>query len=433
MESDPDIFLSISFLLSLFLLACFASAEVAFASLAEERLLALRQKVSKRSQRTETLLSNTPALFLALKGGMVVAYIVLLTSCTLLCLDLAAALNLRPLWVLLCAVIVVAILLFTIHEVLAARFALDKSVRVAEMLSLPLLIYTRGVSPVVNLLLLLLKFISRRFELDGNGLDHHKILAMVENGNDDELEDDERAMIHSIIEFGDTEVHEIMVPRTDMVCVDETTDLRALTKLIREKGHSRIPLYSEDVDNILGIIHVKDLLPYSTDTRTRESHLTDLARPAYFVPESKKLDLLLKEFQKEKYHMAIVLDEYGGTAGLVTLEDVIEEIVGDIQDEYDKEPPLVRKVEENVYLVDAKIDLHELNETLMFTLPTEGEYESLGGFMLSLTGYVPEEKEVVTYENYSFSVEKIARNRIIEVKLTVNVTAAGVQEHTKLE
>ncbi|RMF58153.1 MAG: HlyC/CorC family transporter [Calditrichaeota bacterium] len=234
----------------------------------------------------------------------------------------------------------------------------------------------------------------------------------------DALEDAERAMIHSIFEFGDTEVHEIMVPRTDMVCVEENTDFETLVKLIDERGHSRIPLYSEGVDNILGVIHVKDLLPYMTSEKVSRPALKELARPAYFVPETKKLGTLLKEFQRDKHHMAIVVDEYGGTAGLITLEDIIEEIVGDIQDEYDKEPPLYRKLDDQNYIIDAKIDLHELNEKLNFDLPTEGEYESLGGFILSLTGYVPDEKEVVTYGNYTFFIEKVDRNRIRRVKLT---------------
>ena len=201
----------------------------------------------------------------------------------------------------------------------------------------------------------------------------------------------------------------------------DKADVKKLVMLIKEKGHSRIPLYSDDVDNILGIIHIKDLLPYiGAAAEAKSPNLLRLARPAYFVPETKKLDRLLHEFRQEKGHMAIVVDEYGGTAGLVTLEDVIEEIIGDIQDEYDKEAPLFKKIEKNVYDVDAKIGLDELNDALDFDLPTDGDYESLGGFILNLTGYVPDENEVVRYENYDFLVEVVVRNRIKRVRLTVN-------------
>jgi CBS domain containing-hemolysin-like protein len=282
------------------------------------------------------------------------------------------------------------------------------------------MIYYYVVSPVSNALTQIIHSISQKFKLKLNGLDSEKILAIVEDSEETDLEEDERQMIHSIIEFGDTEVHEIMIPRTDMVCIDEYTTLSTLTGLAKEKGHSRIPLYKDDVDNILGIIHIKDILPYSIRDNTKEPSLIKFARPAHFVPETKKLDDLLKEFQKEKHHMAIVVDEYGGTAGLVTLEDVIEEIVGDIQDEYDRELPLFQKINEKTFTVHAKIDLHELNDNLNIDLPTEGEYESLGGFILSLTGYVPEEKEIVVYEDYHFLVEKIERNRIIRIKLSIN-------------
>jgi CBS domain containing-hemolysin-like protein len=206
-----------------------------------------------------------------------------------------------------------------------------------------------------------------------------------------------------------------MVPRTDIISAEEESTIEDITSLMNEKGHSRLPLYREDIDHILGIVHIKDLMPFVLSSVSKS--LIDVARPAYFVPETKKLHHLLKEFQREKHHMAIVVDEYGGTAGLVTLEDVLEEIVGDIQDEYDRETPLYQKIDDNTYSVNAKIDLHELNEDLALTLPTEGEYDSLGGFILSLTGYVPDQNEVVEYENIRFIVEKITGNRIIRVKL----------------
>ncbi len=430
MESDSYLFFSISSVVSLALIAFFASSQVAFASLGEREISALRKRTDPRSERIQQLLRKSPALFLAIKGGLMFGYFALVISITLLAQHLSSLLGWRFGSTLLAFAGAVMLMLFFVHEIWASRIVMNRKVQIAEKLSWAILAYVWLSRPVIAVLLHLLRGIALKFKLESNGPDHERILAMVENGDQGELEEDERAMIHSIIEFGDTEVHEIMVPRTDMVCVEESTDLQTIISLIKENGHSRLPLFREAVDNILGIIHVKDLLPYSTASENKQPKLTDLARPAYFVPESKKLDLLLKEFQQFKHHMAIVVDEYGGTAGLVTMEDVIEEIVGDIQDEHDKEPPLVRQLDDNTFSVDAKIDLHELNDMLNLDLPTEGDYESLGGFILNMTGYVPDENEVVKHDIYSFEVQKVDRNRIIEVKLTVNsnVTAETGQD-----
>ena len=205
-----------------------------------------------------------------------------------------------------------------------------------------------------------------------------------------------------------------MIPRIDMVCVEKSISLSELIELIKTRGHTRIPLYDEKVDNILGIIHAKELLPF-INGGSQKVDFVSLVRPALFVPESKLIDELLKDFQVEKQHMAIVVDEYGGTAGLITLEDVIEEIVGEIQDEYDIEKPLYKKIDDIHFLVDAKIDLDELNDELNMNLPVDKSYESLGGFIFNLIGSVPEKKQEIEYDRYKFIIEKIDRNRIVEV------------------
>ena len=199
-----------------------------------------------------------------------------------------------------------------------------------------------------------------------------------------------------------------------MVCAEKSISFNELVDIIKTEGHTRIPLYDEKVDNILGIIHAKELLPF-IDGNSKKVDLASLARPALFVPESKPIDELLKDFQVEKQHMAIVVDEYGGTAGLITLEDVIEEIVGEIQDEYDTEKPLFKKIDDSHFLVDAKIDLDELNDELEMNLPVDQSYESLGGFIFSLIGSVPQKKQEIEFGIYKFIIERIERNRIREV------------------
>ncbi len=420
---DPDSFslILITFVSLLLLSAFFLTAEVAFLSLSEVDLKELGKKATKRSKRTVQLLSHPYAFFIAIRFASLVAQMSLVGTLILLSKFVAGFWGVSYTLALVLMLSVFAILMFTAKEIWA-KVILGNNRTVAELVSLPAMVYFALVRPFVRPLARVFGFFSKKLDASRKStvFEHHKIMALVEDREENGgLEDNERAMIHSIFEFGETEVREVMIPRIDIVGVEENISLEGLTKLIGSKGHSRIPLYSDGLDNILGVIHAKDLLPIIIG-KAAKPDLTKLARSAYFVPESKKLHHLLKEFQKEKQHMAIVIDEYGGTAGLVTLEDVLEEIVGEIQDEYDKEPPLYKKIDENSFLVDAKIDLHDLNEQLDMDLPTEGEYESLGGFIFSLTEYVPEQNEVVEYKNYTFIIKSINRNRIVQIKLTRN-------------
>ena len=251
-------------------------------------------------------------------------------------------------------------------------------------------------------------------------LSEEELRSLVDVGEEQgTLEQDEKEMIHSIFEFGETTVKEIMVPRIDMVCISTESEVSLLLNLIKKHMHSRIPIYKDKVDNIIGIIYAKDLLSYDDKRKNTMPNLEDLARPAYFVPEQKKIDELLREFQTNKIHMAIVVDEYGGTAGLVTLEDIIEEIVGEIQDEHDYEQPLYSKVSDNEFLVDGGMDLEEINEQLKIDLPTEEGVETVAGFLYGLFGSVPKEKQKITYNGYEFIIEKVIRRRIKQVRLIV--------------
>lgn len=249
-------------------------------------------------------------------------------------------------------------------------------------------------------------------------LSQGELKTLVEVGEEQgTLEKDEKEMIHSIFEFGETAVKEIMIPRTDMVCVRINTTLTEIMQLVKDKLLSRIPVYKNRIDNIVGILYVKDLLPLLSKRRRERFNLEKLLRPAYFVPEQKMIDDLLREFQKERIHMALVVDEYGGVSGLVTLEDVIEEIVGEIQDEYDREQPLYKILDDNTYVVDGRMPLEEINEELHLNLPTEEGVETISGFILNLLGSLPKEKEKTQYDSYEFLVERVVRNRILRVRI----------------
>jgi len=226
----------------------------------------------------------------------------------------------------------------------------------------------------------------------------------------------EGAMIQSIFEFGETVAREVMVPRTSIVAVDKSDSLKLILDLVMEKGHSRLPIYDGDIDHIVGMLHVKDLLG-SWGASLKEALPPEIIRPPIIVPENKKIMELLTELRQKKSHMAIVLDEYGGTAGLVTLEDIIEEIIGEIRDEYDDEEEGITQVDGDTLLVDARLYIGDLEDFLSIKLP-EGDFETVGGFIIDLIGRVPEQNEEIRYRDLRFTIRSADERKInlIEIK-----------------
>ncbi|GAC1392458.1 MAG: hemolysin family protein [Ktedonobacteraceae bacterium] len=231
------------------------------------------------------------------------------------------------------------------------------------------------------------------------------------------LEEEETDMIHSIFEFADTTVREVMIPRIDMVTLDSNATVTEAVDVALQGGFSRIPVYEESIgiDEIIGVLYTKDMLK-----QLREGHNTfpirDLVRSAYFVPETKKLDDLLREIRQKRVHMVIVVDEYGSVAGLVTIEDLVEEIVGDIQDEYDHEEVLYEKVNENEYIFDAKINIWEFNDMMDMKLE-DGDYETLGGFVYEQLDKIPVAGDTITYKNLKFTVLTTRGRRITKIRV----------------
>jgi len=219
--------------------------------------------------------------------------------------------------------------------------------------------------------------------------------------SEDILEEEEREMIHGIFELESTLAREIMTPRTDMVYLDSSTDLKDVLAVVVEKGHSRIPVYEDNIDNIVGVLHAKDLLRCWYEHK-QDVRLTDVLRAPLLIPETKRIDDLLQEFRTKRVHMAIVVDEYGGTSGLVTIEDVIEEIVGEIQDEYDQEDRLIEELEDGSYQLDARLPIDEVNDLLAITLPSE-DSDSIGGFIVNYLGRVPQTGESFLYDDVRLS------------------------------
>src|SRR2546427_4768631 len=247
------------------------------------------------------------------------------------------------------------------------------------------------------------------------------------------LEEAETEMIHSVFEFADTTVREVMVPRIDMVTLESDATVDEAVDLALQVGFSRIPVYEETIDNIIGVLFTKDMLK-----QLREGHnsspIRELVRPAYFVPESKKLDDMLREIRQKRTHMAIVVDEYGSVAGLVTIEDLLEEIVGDIQDEYDREENLYEQITQYEYIFDAKINLDEFNELMDTDLENE-DYETLGGFLLGQLDKIPIPGDTINYKNLTFTVLTTRGLRITKVKVeragTHAASSNSMQQHSE--
>ena len=243
------------------------------------------------------------------------------------------------------------------------------------------------------------------------------------------IQAEEGEMIRSIFEFSDTTVREVMVPRIDMVAAEKNITVDELLRLFQEEKHSRIPLYDEQIDHIIGIVYAKDLLIEIAEKGKENLVVRHIMRNAYFVPENKKISEILKEFRQAKVHMAIVVDEYGGTAGLVALEDVLEEIVGEIQDEYDiEEERDYVKVNENTYLMDAGLNIDDVNEILRSEIPN-ADYDTLGGFIYHQLGFIPQGGEVVTWDNYTFTIKEIDGNRISKVLVEIQVPVGKKNEN----
>ncbi len=262
-------------------------------------------------------------------------------------------------------------------------------------------------------------FFGRKSVREKKEITEEDLITLIEVGKDEGvIEEEEKKMIRNIFEFGDTMVKEVMIPRVDMDCIPSDTKLNSILKLIKKMGHSRIPVYEETVDNIIGILYAKDLLGIYEKwyTSKEKFDLKQVARKAYFVPENKKIDDLLDIFQRDKIQIAIAIDEYGGTAGLVTMEDVVEEVVGEIIDEYDKEIKLFEITEDNTLIADGNINIEKINHILNIEIP-ENDFETLGGFIFDLLGRVPKKGEKIKYQNFQMVIERVIKNRIRRVKI----------------
>lgn len=401
--------------LALTLIALAAAAEVSLGAISRANIRRLLDEGISRAQALQTLLDDPPRFILALMVLEILALVLAAISASWLAMSAGWS------WIPGIALVLLGVGVAALVVQVVAR---SLAMRSTEKTALRLSAFVRGVAllltPITAPLMALAGVILGRTEEDASpdnvmlteeGL-RYLINSVEEPGL---IEEDEKKMIASIFELGEMVAREVMVPRIDVVAVDEKATLRQALDVIIQAGHSRIPVYHDSIDNVQGVLYAKDLLLPFRDGRN-DAPVTELMRPAYFVPESKRVDDLLQELQQRRVHMAIIVDEYGGTAGVVTIEDLLEEIVGDIQDEYDSEAPMAQQIGEREYVFDAQIRLDDVNEILDVALPSE-ESDTLGGFIYSQLGTMPAVGSRVHFEQLTLEVQTVQGRRILQVRV----------------
>jgi CBS domain containing-hemolysin-like protein len=318
------------------------------------------------------------------------------------------------------ALIVEIAVLFVLTEAMPKTYALQHTGAAATRLApvvgvlarfFPLRWATRGLIGLSNVLL------PGKGRRAGPSVSEEELLALAGTAADEDvIEVEERALIESIIEFGDTIAREVMVPRTDMVTLAADFQIDAAIEVAILHGYSRLPAYGEGIDDIVGIVYAKDLMKAERDDAGAHD-VSTLLRPAVYVPETKKVPALLRQMQDERFHIAIVIDEYGGTAGMVTLEDLIEELVGEIRDEFDVEEPMMEPLPGGAVRVNARMAVDEVNDLVDITIP-EGDWDTVGGFFYSQLGRVPAEGETVDFDGHELRAERVQGRRIGRVRIT---------------
>lgn len=407
--------------LLLILSALISGAEVAFFSLSQSEINKASESKSNIKKTVVSLLNNPQKLlatilisnnFINILIVLIFAYIGETVFVKISSIILKFSIE----------VVLVTFLILLFGEVLPKVYATRNSLKFASFMAYPL----KGLNSVLTIvsapLMSLTGVIENRLGKKRSNLSVEKLSQALELTSDEATTKDEQKILEGIVSFGNTETSQIMVPRIDIFALSYDELYEDIIAKIVKNGFSRNPVYKESVDEIVGILYAKDLLPHLNEKNLKWQKLL---REPYFVPENKKLDDLLKEFQEKKNHLAVVVDEYGGTSGIITLEDVIEEIVGDISDEYDDEDLLYTKLDASNYLFDGKTNLKdfykitEIENAVLFD-EHKGESETIAGFILEVHGKFPKKNEIIKFANFSFKIESKDKKRIKQVKITIH-------------
>lgn len=415
MEISGNIASLISLFILLSLSAFFSASETALTSISKIRVKHLVEENIPRAKTLDKIVEQ-PAKFLA-----TILFMNNLVNIAAASLATVIVAQYFRFFVTGIATGIMTFLILVYGEITPKSFAIQNAEKIALWIAGPIANLSNLLFPIVRIFIAIanffIKLLGGKTMTEGPFMTEEEMKTMVTLGKEEGvIEEEEKEMIHSIFEFGDTVAREVMVPRPDMVCVKSDSSLKKALSLIMQAGHSRLPVYQDNLDNIVGIIYAKDVLKYISEGQI-DIELKKVMRPAHWVPETKKLAELLRDLQKRKVHIAIVVDEYGGTAGLVTIEDLLEEIVGEIFDEYDLEEIMVEHIDENNVRVDARVGIDEIDELFGISLP-EFECDTIGGFVFSLFGRVPSEGEKIDFGQLTFTIEKVGGKRIKKILIS---------------
>ena len=427
MKSDPDLYGHFIILfINLILLGLFQSFTTALDSTSQSRLKKFadeNERYLKRLDFTINLLERPLKYQFSIK---LFSLLIFSYSIFILCKIPYDFILLVILWL---------ILVVTFSILLSSKFALLHSEKIAikccyfvyglHIISLPLFWISKT---IVNIILILFK---EDIDIENKFFSEDEVMSMLEVGRESGIIKEEgRKMISSIFNFDDELAYEIMTPRTDVFAIDILEPTSEYIDKLMELRYSRIPVYEDDYDNIIGILNIKDYLIKARETGFDKVDIRGILREPYFVPETKNIDSLFFELQKTKNHIAILIDEYGGFSGIVTMEDIVEEIVGDIDDEYDEDAHIVNKIDENTFLIDGNVSLDDLEEDYGIVLESDSS-ETIGGFIIDHLGEIPTESDLgkeVDFGNYKITITSVKERRIDKVKLVVTETKEDAED-----
>lgn len=439
MDTDPgSIILQIVILFALiFVNAFFSMSEMAIVTLNDNKIDKMAADGNKKAKQIKKLTESTSSFLSTIQIGVTLAgFLTSATAAQSFAGMLANAIaktpivNVIPLGIIngfstVVITLVMSYFSLVLGELVPKKIAMNKPEKMAFMAAPILTFVAKVTKPIVKFLALSTNGVLRLIGIDPHAdeevVTEEEIRMMVDVGGEKGvIEDAQIEMINNIFEFDDIDVADIMTHRTDMVCIDDDEPLSEAVKLSIENGFSRIPVFEEDPDDIVGIVYIKDFLKYVGTNLPKTKTVKDMMRPAYYVPETKRCGELFTEMTEKRVQMAVVVDEYGGTAGIVTLEDLLESIVGNIQDEYDQEDEEISIINDTTFEVDGITNIEEVEEHIGKTFP-EGDYDTIGGYIISVLGFLPQDGEMneVTFENVKFTVLNVEERRIGKVKVEI--------------
>lgn len=410
--------------LFLFCIACsafFSSSEVALISITRAKVRTLVNEQRKGAAALAALKENPDRILITILIGNNIVNIAAAAIAT------AIAIGLYGDWGVGIATGMVTIILLVFCEIGPKMYATRANEQFALTVSPIILFLSRIVSPIIWGIEKVSSHFSEGREHTGPCVTEQEIKEWIDVGKEEgTIEEEEKKMLYSVLEFGDTQVREIMTPRVDVSLMEDTNTVESAQHIFNETGFSRIPVYHDHIDNIIGILNVKDVFSVLL-LKKKDTSIKDLIYDPFFVPDTKKIDDLLKELQVRKTQMAVVLDEYSSFVGIVTVEDILEELVGDILDEFDMEEQEFQQISEGVYAVDSSMWVEDLNSELNLDLPVEESYETVGGLLIDRLGHIPHLGESVTLENRGITlvVIQMRGHRILKVKLILDERKKG--------